>query len=70
MPRCTVSTGKAVPLCRSFALRYFRAKQDGLLHRSQIPRGHVLNVGDVVDVEIQKVEADRGRIGLAWTAKE
>jgi uncharacterized protein len=41
-------------------------KQDGLLHRSQFPRGQALSVGDVVDVEIQQVEADRGRIGLTW----
>jgi uncharacterized protein len=41
-------------------------KQDGLLHRSQIPRGQTLSVGDVIDVEIQQIEPDRGRIALAW----
>ncbi|HEU5013661.1 MAG TPA: Tex family protein [Roseiflexaceae bacterium] len=41
-------------------------KQDGLLHRSQIPRGTVLSVGEVIDVEIQRVEAERGRIALSW----
>ncbi len=41
-------------------------KGDGLLHISQIPRGTVLKVGDIIDVEIQKIEADRGRIGLGW----
>jgi len=41
-------------------------KQDGLLHKSQIPNGTVLKVGDIVDVEIQKIEAERGRIGLGW----
>jgi uncharacterized protein len=41
-------------------------KQDGLLHRSQLPYGTVLNVGDVIDVEILKVEPERGRIGLGW----
>ena len=41
-------------------------KQDGLLHRSQIPRGTLLKVGDVIMVEIQKVEPERGRIGLGW----
>ncbi len=41
-------------------------KQDGLLHRSQLPRGTVLHVGDIIEVEIQKVEAERGRIGLGW----
>lgn len=39
-------------------------KQDGLLHRSQIPRGTILGVGDVLEVEILKVEAERGRISL------
>jgi uncharacterized protein len=41
-------------------------KQDGLLHRSQMPRGTILNVGDIIDVEIQSVEPERGRIGLRW----
>jgi uncharacterized protein len=41
-------------------------KQDGLLHRSQLPAGTLLQVGDVIDVEIQKVEIERGRISLGW----
>ncbi|MBI5824043.1 MAG: RNA-binding transcriptional accessory protein [Chloroflexi bacterium] len=41
-------------------------KSDGLLHKSQIPHGTVLKVGDIIDVEIQKIEAERGRIGLGW----
>lgn len=41
-------------------------KHDGLLHRSQVPGGTALGVGDVIEVEIQKVEAERGRIALAW----
>jgi uncharacterized protein len=39
-------------------------KQDGLLHRSKIPPGTLLKVGDIIDVEIQTVEVERGRIGL------
>ena len=39
-------------------------KQDGLLHRSQLPRGQRLNVGDVLEVEILNIEKERGRIGL------
>src|SRR5690606_12678055 len=39
-------------------------KQDGLLHRSQIPPGQSLSVGDVLQVEILSVEKERGRIGL------
>jgi uncharacterized protein len=42
-------------------------KQDGLLHRSQIPRDRQLSVGDVIEVEILSVEKERGRIGLGWT---
>ncbi len=41
-------------------------KQDGLLHISKIPRGTILKVGDVLDVEILSIEATRGRIGLGW----
>jgi len=41
-------------------------KQDGLLHRTQIPSGTVLKVGDVIEVEILKIESERGRIGLGW----
>ncbi len=43
-------------------------KQDGLLHRSQIPRGETLEVGQVLSVSIQSVEAERGRISLGWSA--
>jgi uncharacterized protein len=43
-------------------------KQDGLLHRSQIPFGTVLQVGDVLEFEILKVELERGRISLGWPA--
>lgn len=39
-------------------------KQDGLLHRTQIPAGMALQVGDIVDVSILKVEPERGRISL------
>lgn len=41
-------------------------KQDGLIHRTQIPTGTVLKVGDIIDVEILKIETERGRIGLGW----
>jgi uncharacterized protein len=45
-------------------------KQDGLLHRSQLPFGTVLQVGDVIDVEIESVDKERGRIALAWPGGE
>jgi protein Tex len=41
-------------------------KQDGLLHRTQIPFGTVLKVGDIIDTEILKIEPERGRISLGW----
>ena len=41
-------------------------KQDGLLHRSQIPSGIDLKVGYVIEVTILKVEIERGRISLGW----
>ena len=41
-------------------------KQDGLLHRTQIPSGTVLKVGDIIDVEILNIEQERGRIDLGW----
>ncbi|MDA0244579.1 MAG: Tex family protein [Chloroflexi bacterium] len=41
-------------------------KQDGLLHRRQLPAGLVLTVGDVIGVTIESVEAERGRISLGW----
>ena len=41
-------------------------KQDGLLHRTQIPTGTVLKVGDIIEVEVLKIETERGRIGLGW----
>jgi uncharacterized protein len=41
-------------------------KQDGLLHRSQIPRSESLTVGDILTVAIDSIDAERGRIGLTW----
>jgi len=41
-------------------------KHDGLLHKSQIPHGTVLKVGDILEVEILKIEPERGRISLGW----
>ena len=41
-------------------------KQDGLLHRSQIPQDAALSVGDVIQVQVLSVKKERGRIGLGW----
>ncbi|MCC6612138.1 MAG: RNA-binding transcriptional accessory protein [Anaerolineae bacterium] len=41
-------------------------KQDGLLHRSQIPFGAQLTVGEIVEITILNVDLDRGRIQLGW----
>jgi len=43
-------------------------KQDGLLHRSQVPPGVSMQVGDVIEIEILKIEPERGRISLKWPA--
>jgi uncharacterized protein len=44
-------------------------KQDGLLHKSHIPHGTLLKVGDIIDVEILKIEPERGRISFGWATK-
>lgn len=41
-------------------------KQDGLIHRSQLPREANLGVGDIIQVTILDVEEERGRISLGW----
>ncbi|MCE5209483.1 MAG: RNA-binding transcriptional accessory protein [Chloroflexi bacterium] len=41
-------------------------KNDGLLHRSQIPPGRHFNVGDIIEVEVIKVEPERGRVSLKY----
>ena len=43
-------------------------KQDGLLHKSQMPRREQLMVGDVVEVTILGVDPDRDRISLGWSS--
>lgn len=45
-------------------------KQDGLLHRSQIPQGMHLQVGDVIEVEVQSIQPERKRIALGWVVVE
>jgi len=44
-------------------------KHDGLLHRSQLPGGVSLQVGQVIDVQILKVESERGRISLKYAGE-
>jgi uncharacterized protein len=45
-------------------------KQAGLLHQSRMPRGLRLSAGQVIEVEIERLEPERGRIGLAWVAED
>jgi protein Tex len=45
-------------------------KHDGLLHRTQVPQGTLLKVGDILDVEILKIETERGRVSLGWAKKK
>jgi transcriptional accessory protein Tex/SPT6 len=40
------------------------AKQDGLLHKSKIPYATNLKVGDIINVEIPKIEIERGRVSF------
>ena len=57
------------PNCFTRKCKHFiGVKNDGLLHRSQIPAEVALRVGDVIEVEILKVDEDRGRISLGWAA--
>jgi len=39
-------------------------KHDGLLHRSKIPVGYTLQVGDILTVEVLNIDLDRERISL------
>lgn len=41
-------------------------EHDGLLHRTALPRGMRLGVGDVISVEVIRIEPERRRIGLGW----
>ncbi len=41
-------------------------KHDGLLHRSRLPRGAALAVGDVIEVTVIEIDAERGRVSLGW----
>ena len=41
-------------------------KHDGLLHKSKLPRGAQLAVGDVIDVTVLSVDPDRERVSLGW----
>ena len=45
-------------------------KQDGLLHRSQIPAQANLQVGQIITVVIMSVDQGRGRISLGWDGAE
>jgi uncharacterized protein len=45
-------------------------KQDGLLHRTQMKPGTLLQVGDIIEVNILKVESERGRISLGMEDRE
>jgi hypothetical protein len=58
--------GFQYPICQGASCVDIGVKQDGLLDRTQIPHGIVFKVGDILDVEIVKLELERGRIGLGW----
>jgi polyribonucleotide nucleotidyltransferase len=68
-------TGKVVKTTQFGAFVELRKGTDGLLHVSNVGPGRVANIedvlvrGDVVDVLVQEVDKDRGRIGLKLVAK-
>lgn len=45
-------------------------KQDGLLHRSQQPRGCRLQVGQVLEVEVLEIDTQRNRISLGYVSSQ
>jgi polyribonucleotide nucleotidyltransferase len=68
-------TGKVVKTTQFGAFVELKKGTDGLLHVSNVGPGRVANIedvlvrGDVVDVLVQEVDKDRGRIGLKLVAK-
>jgi polyribonucleotide nucleotidyltransferase len=68
-------TGKVVKTTQFGAFVELKKGTDGLLHVSNVGPGRVANIedvlvrGDVVDVLVQEVDKDRGRIGLKLIAK-
>ena len=67
---------KVVKIADFGAFVELRKGTDGLLHASRIKQGTripsvelVLSRGDVIDVEVTEVDADRGRIGLKLVGK-
>jgi polyribonucleotide nucleotidyltransferase len=68
-------TGKVVKTTQFGAFVELKKGTDGLLHVSNVGPGRVAHIedvmsrGDVVDVLVQEVDKDRGRIGLKLIAK-
>ncbi len=68
-------TGKVVKTTDFGAFVELKKGTDGLLHVSNVGPGRVAHIqdvmdrGDVVDVLVQEVDKDRGRIGLKLVAK-
>ncbi len=68
-------TGRVVKTTEFGAFVELKKGTDGLLHVSNVGPGRVAHIedvmarGDVVDVIVQEVDKDRGRIGLKLVAK-
>jgi len=68
-------TGRVVKLTQFGAFVELKKGTDGLLHVSNVGPGRVdriedvLDRGDVIDVLVQEVDKERGRIGLKLVAK-
>src|SRR4030095_4516115 len=69
------ATGKVVKTPQFGAFVELKKGTDGLLHVSNVGPGRVAHIedvisrGDVLDVIVQEVDRDRGRIGLKLVAK-
>jgi polyribonucleotide nucleotidyltransferase len=68
-------TGKVVKTTQFGAFVELKKGTDGLLHVSNVGPGRVAHIedvmgrGDIVDVVVQEVDKERGRIGLKLVAK-
>jgi small subunit ribosomal protein S1 len=61
--------GKVIRLVASGAIIELEGGLEGLLHISKIPPTMKIDVGDTIDTEIEKIEADKRKISLGLVLK-